>query len=85
MLAIVSAAEFLFSENCALKTVLLSRRVPQNVYEREASRLMKDPELSGLLHAKFVHLYDEIEQARDESEAVEELLRALPGWKKPLN
>ena len=85
MLAIVRAVEFLFSENCALKTVLFSRRVPQNVYEREVSRLMEDPELSGQLHAKFLHLYDEIEQAHDESKAFEELIQALPAPKKHWN
>lgn len=85
MLAIVRATEFLFSENCALKAVLLFRRIPQKVWEAECARLMKDSEISQKLRGKFQHLYDEVEQARDESRAVEELLRALPVSKKPLN
>ena len=84
MVAVVRAAEFLFAENCALKTVLLSHAIPQHVYEREASRLINDPELSPKVRARFQHLYAEIEQARDEEKAVQELLQALPkptkGW-----
>lgn len=85
MLGIVRATEFLFSEGIALKTVLLSHRIPKHVWEKECSQLMNDPELSPLVHAKFQHLYLEIEQARDESEAFEELLRVLPKPKKDLN
>ncbi len=85
MLTVVRAAEFLFSENCALKTVLLSRRISRQTWESECARLMKDPELAGQLHAKFQHLYDEIEQARDESEALEALLQALPKPTKDWN
>jgi len=82
MLSVVRAAEFLFSENCALKTVLLSRRVPQSTWEPQCARLMQDPELAGQLHIKFQHLYDEIEQAHDETKALEALLQALPTPKK---
>jgi len=85
MLAVVRAAEFLYSENCALKTVLLSRRIPQQTWELECARLMKDPQLAGMLRAKFQHLYDEIEQARDETAAIEALLQALPKPKKDWN
>jgi|CZKH01.1.fsa_nt_gi hypothetical protein len=85
MLSVVRATEFLFSETCALKTVLLSRRIPQRVWEPECARLMKDPELAGMLHAKFQHLYDEIEQAHDETKALEALLQALPKPKKDWN
>lgn len=46
---------------------------------------MNDPELSPMVHAKFKHLYDEIEQSRDGSEAFESLLKALPKPKKDWN
>src|ERR1017187_9017959 len=59
MLSVVRATEFLFSERCALKTVLLSSRIPQRVWEPECARLMKDPELAGMLPAKFQHLSDQ--------------------------
>ncbi len=85
MLAVVRATEFLFSDNCALKTVLLSRRISQQIWEPECQRLMKDPEIAGKLHAKFQHLYDEIEQAHDETGAFEALLQALPTPKKDWN
>jgi len=85
VLGIIRAAEFLFSESCALKVVLLAHRVPQRVWEKEAAELMDDPELSGQLHAKFQHLYDEIEKAHDETEAFESLLKALPKPKKEWN
>lgn len=85
MLAVVRATEFLFSENIALKTVLLSHRIPMHVWEREASRLVNDPELSPQVRARFQHLYDEIEQAHDEAQAVQELLQALPKPKKGWN
>lgn len=78
MLAVVRATEYLFAENCALKVVLLAHHVPQRVWEREAAELVNDPELSPGVHAKFQHLYDEIEQAHDESKALEALLKALP-------
>lgn len=85
MLAVVRATEFLFSENAALKVVLLSHRIPQPVWEREAERLLNDPQLSPHVHAIFQHLYDEIELAHDETKAFEELLGALPKPKKQWN
>lgn len=85
MLTVVRAAEFLFSENIALKTVLVTHRVPMTVWQREIDKLMKDPVLSPQIRAKFQHLYDEIEQARDESEALEALLQALPKPTKEWN
>jgi len=85
MLAVVRAVEFLFSENVALKTVLLSHRIPMHVWQREVDRLVNDPELSPQVHAKFQHLYVEIEQARDETKAFEALLEALPKPKKEWN
>ena len=85
MLAIVRAVEFLFSENVALKTVLLSHRIPMHVWQKETDKLVNDPELSPQIHAKFQHLYVEIEQAHDETKAVEALLEALPKPKKQWN
>jgi hypothetical protein len=83
MLTVVRAAEFLFSENLALKTVLISHRVA--AWEQKCERLMKDPQLSPQIRAKFQHLYDEIEQAHDETKALEALLQALPKPKKDWN
>jgi hypothetical protein len=84
MLTVIRATEFLFAENAALKTVLLAHGIPLHVWEREAERLVLDPELSPRIRAIFQHLYDEIEHAGDETKAVQELLKALPkptkGW-----
>jgi hypothetical protein len=85
MLAIVRAAEFLYSENLALKTVLFSYPVPESIWKKKCEKLTNDPELSPQVHAKFQHLYDEIEHSRDESEAFRELLKALPKPKKDWN
>jgi hypothetical protein len=85
MLQILRATEMLYSECLALKSVLRSRGVSRKAWEKECARLMSDPELAPLVHVKFEQLYAEIEQARDEAKAVEELLQALPVAKKPLN
>jgi len=73
MLAIVRAIESLYFENCALKTVLITRKIPQRIYERDVARLLKDSELVSRIHARFAHLYAEIEQAPDEAKVLEEL------------
>jgi hypothetical protein len=83
MLTVVRAAEFLFSENLALKTVLISHRIA--AWEQQSETLMKDPRLSPQIRAKFQHLYDEIEQAHDETKALEALLQALPKPRKEWN
>ena len=85
VLEIVRAAEYLYSESCALKVVLLSHRIPKRVWEKEAAQLMNHPEMAPQLHAKFQHLYDEIEQAHDETAALESLLQALPKPNKDWN
>ncbi|MGD0793777.1 MAG: hypothetical protein ABR920_18590 [Terriglobales bacterium] len=85
MLLLVRTVESLFSETCALKTVLAAHRIPKSVWKPEMDRLMNDPELTPQLRAKFQHLYDEIEQTPDESTAFEELLKALPQPKKQWN
>jgi hypothetical protein len=85
MLAIVRAVEFLFAESAALKTVLLSHRIPTATWGPQVRRLLADKEISAHLHAKFQHLYDEIERARDESKAFEELLKVLPTPNKQWN
>ncbi len=77
MLLLVRTVESLFFETCALKTVLASHRVAPNVWKVAVDRLMKDPELSPQIHAQFQHLYDDIEEARDEAAAFEALLIAL--------
>jgi hypothetical protein len=59
--------------------------VPETTWEKKCEKLMNDPELSPMVHAKFKHLYDEIEQSRDGSEAFESLLKALPKPKKDWN
>ena len=85
MLQILRATESLYSEALALKAVLRSRGVTQPVWEKECARLMHDPELATMVHARFQQLYDEIEHSHDETAAVEALLQALPVAKKPLN
>jgi hypothetical protein len=85
MLAVIRATEFLFAENAALKTVLIAHGIPICVWEPEAERLVRDPELSPKIRAIFQHLYDEIERAGDETKAVQELLKALPKPKKGWN
>lgn len=85
MLAIVRAVESLFAESAALKTVLLSHRIPARTWEPQVQRLLDDKEIAAQLRAKFQHLYDEIEQARDESKAVEELLKVFPAPNKQWN
>lgn len=83
MLAVVRATEFLYFENAALKAMAMSHRIAN--WERHVERLLSDPKLIPQIRAKFQHLYDEVEQARDETAAVEALLQALPVAKKPLN
>ena len=85
MLLLVRAVESLFSENCALKTALAANGVSERVWKPQVERLLADPEISQKLHAKFQHLYDDIEQTRDESGALEALLEALPKPKKEWN
>ena len=85
MLLLVRTVESLFSETCALKTVLASHRVAQTVWKREVDRLINDPELTPYLHTKFQQLYDDIEQTRDETAAFEALLTALPLTRKKWN
>ncbi|MBZ5549170.1 MAG: hypothetical protein LAO22_14640 [Acidobacteriia bacterium] len=85
MLLLVRAVENLFSENCSLQTVLASHRIAKSVWRREVDRLMNDRELKEQLHAKFQHLYDEIERIPEDSKAIEELLKGLPIEKKRWN
>ena len=82
MLRFLQTVECLFSENMALKAVLHSHQVPEPVWHKECDDLMNDPKLSPLVRAKFQHLYREIEQARDESEAFAALLQDLPTPRK---
>jgi hypothetical protein len=76
-------AEFLYFENSALKAMVMGSRIPH--WERHLTELLSDPKLNSQIRAKFQHLYDEIEHARDESKALEELLQALPKPKKDWN
>jgi len=82
MLRFLQTVECLFSENMALKAVLRSHQVPEPVWHKECDDLMNDPKLSPLVRAKFQHLYREIEQARDESDAFAALLQDLPTPRK---
>lgn len=84
-LALVRALEFLYSENAALKVALLSHHIPKTTWEPMCSRLMNDPQVAPEVRAKFRHLYDEIEQASDQTAALEALLRACPTPSKDWN
>jgi hypothetical protein len=85
MLLLVRAVESLWAETCALQTVLAAHRISRKIWKPEMERLINDPEMSQQLHAKFQHLYDDIEQTPDDSKAIEELLRGLPQSKKQWN
>jgi hypothetical protein len=85
MLRFLQTIECLFSENIALKSVLRSHRVPMPVWLKECDKLMNDPEHSPRVHAKFQHLYDEIEKTRDQSKAFTTLLQVLPKPRKQWN
>ena len=85
MLRFLQTVECLFSENIALKSVLRSHRVSMPVWLKECDKLMNDPEHSPRVHAKFQHLYDEIEQTRDQSKAFTALLQVLPKPRKQWN
>lgn len=83
MLTVVRAAEFLYFENAALKAIVMGHHIAN--WEKHVEGLLSDPKLIPQIRAKFQHLYDEVEQARDESKALEELLQALPKPKKDWN
>jgi hypothetical protein len=83
MLRMLQTVECLFSENIALKSVLRSHRVPTPVWQKECDKLMNDPEHSS--HVKFRHLYEEIENTRDQSKALAALLQVLPKPRKQWN
>jgi len=78
MLAVARAVEFLFSENCALKAVLLSHGVSQRVWEPECAELVTEPEIAQKTRAKWQALYDYIERSPDLSGALKSLLQAIP-------
>jgi hypothetical protein len=84
MLQLVRIAEFLFSQNLALKNVLPAHHVPEDVLEKEYLRLTSDPE-SSLARLQFQQIYDSVKQAPDEKATVQALLQALPVSKKPEN
>ena len=85
MLRFLQTVECLFSENIALKSVLRSHRVPMPVWLKECDKLMNDPDHSPRVHAKFQHLYDEIEKTRNQSKAFAALLQVLPKPRKQWN
>jgi hypothetical protein len=85
MLGIVRTVECFFSENIALKAVLMSHHIPKPVWQGECDKLMDDPEHSPEVHVKFQHLYDDIGRARDGTKAFEALLETLPKSKKQWN
>jgi hypothetical protein len=78
--AVLSATEYLFLENIALKLVLEHREVPN--WQKLVEHLLTDKEMLAGVRLKFTDLYAEIERSADPSAALEALLGELPAPKK---
>jgi hypothetical protein len=77
---ILSATEFLFLENIALKLILEHRGIEN--WQRLLDRLVADKEIMAGVRLKFRDIYEEIEKSADPSTALEEFLGGLPAPKK---
>ncbi len=79
--AVLSATEYLFLENLALKLVLEHREVPN--WRKLLDHLLSDKELMAGVRLKFSDLYRDLEGSKNPSSVLDVFLGGLPAPKKP--
>ena len=77
--ALMSATEYLYLENMALKLLLEHRGIES--WRKLADKLMSDRELLAGVHLKFHDIYKELKRSADPSRALIGLLAQLPSRK----
>ena len=80
MSAILSATEYLFLENIALKLILEHREVMN--WQKLLEKLLSDGEMLAGVRLQFKDIKDAIEGTADPSQVLEDFLGRFPASKK---
>jgi hypothetical protein len=81
MLRLVAACERFWLEKQALKSLLISAKVPG--WEKMFERLIADEEIAETAHQHFRPVYERVEREADADKAIQELIRVLPKSQRP--